>query len=279
MVLFANLAGVKVGDGHPVRVMGAINVSPESFYKGSVRVTPEGAALEATDMRGEGAEIVDIGARSTAPYLITDISVQEEIHRLVPAIKAVKDAVDVTISADTKRSEVAEAALKAGADIINDVSGLKFDTKLAGVIADHGVPVTIMAFNLPRVGDPMSRISKALEESLATCKRNEVADDKIVVDPGIGFHRDTGWKWYDWDSHVLKNLASMREIGKPICVGVSRKSFIGEILGQKDPYERLFGSLSATAIAVLNGTHLIRTHDVEETLQAVKLAEYVRRRK
>ncbi|MFQ6086023.1 MAG: dihydropteroate synthase [Candidatus Bathyarchaeia archaeon] len=274
--LHADLAGLEVGDGLPVRIVGAINVSPESFYKGSVRILAEEIAERARSMVEGGADIIDIGAMSTAPYLETEISVEEEVKRVVRAIEAVKGAVNVPVSIDSKRCKPVEAAIEAGADIVNDVSGLKFDHNMPEMVANHDAPVILVASNLPSEGDPIDRTVVALRESMEICETAGIDVGKTVIDPGIGFHRETSWKWYDWDCFVIRNLSRLRVLDRPICLGVSRKSFIGEILSQSDPSERLFGSLSATAISVLNGAHAIRTHDVKPTIEATRLAEYIR---
>ncbi len=278
MGLAADLAGLKVGDAYPVRVVGAINVSPESFYKSSIVTTREEIVAAALKMVKEGAEIIDVGAMSTAPYLQTEISVDEEKRRLASAIEVVKETVNIPISADTTRSIPAEAAIKAGADIINDVSGLKNDRRMAKLVADYGVSLIMVARD-GMVGSepPIQRVIKALMQSLCIADKAGILFDKIVVDPGIGFFRKTEYPWYVWDCNVIGNLQKLRVLGRPIHIGVSRKSFIGKILNQNSPERRLFGSLSAVAIAVFNGAHLVRTHDVKETIEVVRLAEYVRR--
>jgi dihydropteroate synthase len=278
MTILSNLSGLKIGDEYPVRIMGVINVSPESFYKGSVRTSPNEIANLAKKMEEEGADIIDIGAMSTAPYLKTEIPIEEEIKRLSIAIKVVKETVPLPISADTTRSKSAEAAIKAGATIINDVYGLKGDENMARVISDYNANLIIAAYGIKHnQGDPIKKIKKALKESLDIARKAGIDDKKIVIDPAIGFIRDANIPWYVWDCYVIKNLRKLRELDKPICIALSRKSFIGKILNLNDPEDRLFGSLSAAAIAVYNSAHLIRTHDVIPTLQVVRLAEFIRK--
>ncbi len=278
MAIFSDLAGVKIGDEHPVRIMGVINVSPESFYKGSVRTSPSEIAKLAKRMEEEGADIIDIGAMSTAPYLKTEISIEEEIERLSMAIKVVKETISLPISVDTTRSKSAEAAIKAGATIVNDVYGLKHDVSMAKVVSDYNVGLIIAAHAIKHdQGDPIEKIKMALKESLNIARKAGIDDEKILIDPAIGFIRNENLPWHIWDCHVLKNLEKLRELNKPICIAVSRKSFIGKILDLKEPEDRLFGSLSATAIAVYNSAHLIRTHDVISTLQVARLAEFIRK--
>jgi len=279
MSLLANLAGIKVGDVHPVRIVGVINVSPESFYKGSVKTSLEEIITAALSMVKEGADIIDVGAMSTAPYLPTEISTEEETRRLVSAIKAIKQTVKIPVSADTTRSQPAEAAIKAGADILNDVSGLKKDEKMARIASEYDVPL-ILAANEKRKGKgmpPIERVITALKQSLNIAQRAGISLEKIVIDPGIGFFRHEELPWYIWDCNVIGNLQRLRVLERPVHIGVSRKSFIGKILNQDKPEQRLYGSLSATAIAVFKGAHMIRTHDVAPTVEVVRLAEQIKR--
>lgn len=273
----SHLAGLAVGDPAPVRVMAVLNVSPESFYKGSVHTTRERLVETAQTMVSAGADIIDIGAMSTAPYLKTLISVEEETERLGQAVQAVASQLTIPVSADTQRSQVAAAALAAGARIINDVSGLKHDPAMAGLIARSGAGVVIMAHeSAPRTGPPLARIATALKESLEISAQAGISRDRIVLDPGIGFFRQPGIPWDEWDCIVLRELRNLRVLGFPLLIGVSRKSFIGKILGQPDAAQRLIGSLACAAIAVYNGAHIIRAHDVKETVEAVRIAERLR---
>ena len=276
--LSAQLAGIPVGDTRPVRIMAVLNVSPESFYPASVHTNREQIAETAHALAGEGADIIDIGAMSTAPYLKTDISEAEETERLSQAVEATAAAVSIPISADTKRSQPARAALRAGARIVNDVSGLRNDPAMAPLIARSGAGAILMASEQrPRSGPPLERIKNALRDSLARAEQAGIAEQQIVLDPGIGFFREPGMAWDEWDCLVLRALADLRSLGFPLLVGASRKSFIGKILGQTNVQERLIGSLTCAAIAVVNGAHIIRVHDVRETLEAVRMAERLRR--
>lgn len=273
MFLKADLSGVKVGIGEPVKVIGAINLSPESFYKDSVARDPEEALKMAERMVEQGASIVDIGGMSTAPYLSTYISEEEEIRRVVPVIRRVKD-LGVPISIDTKRYEVAARAVEAGASIVNDVSGLS-DRRMADLISSMDLSLIMGAFGRPESSNPLREIRRFISEGLK--RASDIREDKIVVDPLIGFFREQEKPWYIWDSEVLRGLSSLLIMGRPICVGVSRKSFIGRIAGEDDPRRRLPGSIAAAAIAVYNGASVIRTHDVWETVQAVRIAEFMRK--
>jgi dihydropteroate synthase len=257
--------------------MAILNVSPESFYKGSVHTQLERLAETAQGMVNAGADIIDIGAMSTAPYLKTQISAAEETDRLARAVSAVAPHVPVPISADTQRAQPARAALAAGARVINDVSGLKHDPGMAQLLARTDAGVVLMASEpLPRAGDPMTRIAAALAESLQIADQAGITRDRIVLDPGIGFFRQPGIPWDEWDCTVLRELPLLRSFRLPLLIGVSRKSFIGKILGSPDPADRLVGSLACAAIAVYNGAHVIRAHDIKETVEAVRIAERIR---
>lgn len=260
------------------RIMGVINVSPESFYKGSVRNDEEKLIETTLRMVEEGASFIDIGAKSTAPpYLETQIPLEEEIRRAVWAVKTIRDHVDVPISIDTTNAKVAEEAIKAGADIINDVTGLKGDPEMPKVAADYGTPPVVLCAHgeVRNFSDPVRTVMDFLQESLEIAEKHGIED--VAVDPAIGFLRPEWPPWYVWDSNVIANLNLLKSLGRPILVGVSRKSFIGAITGrQSPPSERLAGSLSATAIAVLKGgADIVRTHDVKETLDTIKVASFM----
>jgi len=274
----ASLAGVMVGQGRPVAVMGALNVSPESFYAGSVHRTPDDLVSAARAMIDEGADLIDVGARSTAPYLPTEISEEDERRRLRDAVDALVGAVRVPISADTACPRAAEAALEAGARVLNDVSGLA-DVDVARLARKHGASLIVMA--RPRASDPpaapLATVRARLVAALATARAAGLADDDLVLDPGIGFFRDGAVDWVTWDVEVLAGLSELADLGRPLCVGVSRKSFLGAITGRERAHDRLAASLAATTVAVLHGAALIRTQDVAATRDAVRVAERLRR--
>ncbi|HYL82048.1 MAG TPA: dihydropteroate synthase [Candidatus Acidoferrum sp.] len=279
MTSYANLAGVEVGDGYPVRLVGVINVSPESFYRGSVAQGEDSLRRQAGQMAAEGADLLDIGAMSTAPYLPTEIGEAEEARRLSGAIGFVRKETAIPISADTTRSRVALAALDSGAEVINDVSGFRGDHDMAEVVARRAQGVILMASGAgPEARDPFATVRGLLEESLKISWKAGVPEHRVVIDPGIGFFRKAAVPWDAWDCEILRRLEELRVLGRPLLVGVSRKSFIGKILGKTDPAERLVGSLAASAVAVVNGAHLIRTHDVGPTREAVRMAEALRPR-
>ncbi len=293
VMIRARLGSLEVGEGRPVAVMGVINLSPDSFYPGSVR-KPGDVRKRAERMIEEGADIIDVGAFSTRPGA-RQISAQQELKRLMPALKEL-ESIGVPISVDTQRAEVAEAALGQGAEIVNDVSGLKASPEMARVISRHGASAIVMAswvrpgellLARQKGGERIASIQGVLEclrESLEIARRGGLQESRIVVDPGIGFSvgplTSAGQDvlkgdWYERDVVILAKLGCLRELGRPICVGVSRKSFIGRILNLPDPADRLAGSIAATVLAVANGAHVIRTHDVRETVHAIRIAEEI----
>ena len=276
MRLHANLAGVDVGDGFPVRIVGAINVSPESFYSGSVAHSRRALQRLAQTMVEDGADLLDIGAMSTAPYVKGAIAETEERRRMTAAVRAVRQVVAVPISVDTQRSSVAAAALEAGAAVINDVSGLSYDSGMARV-ARQAAGVILMAFEKGASREaPVRMVASLLRGCLRRARSGGIDRRRIVLDPGIGFFRHAAVPWYEFDCLLLSQLSRLRQLRQPLLVGVSRKSFIGKLSSRIHPAERLAGSLAATAIAVHNGAALIRTHDVGATRDAVRVATALR---
>lgn len=272
----ARLASVEIGGRSPVAVMGVINVSPESFHPGSVYASD--AMLQAAlAMVDAGAALVDVGARSTAPYRATEISEAEECERLGRAVERLAGKLPVPLSADTARPAAARTALEAGAAVLNDVTGLA-DPALAHEVARHDASLITMAAPNPgrTLGAPVATVRAVLTEALARARAGGIGEERVVLDPGIGFFRAAAVPWHDWDVAVLAGLPALCALGRPLCVGVSRKSFIGALTGRAATEDRLAGSLAAATVAVLNGAALIRTHDVRETVDAVRVAERVR---
>jgi dihydropteroate synthase len=272
MIVDTVISGIKVGDVHPVRIMGVINISRESFYKDSV-IKQENIVAYAEKMVAEGAVFLDVGGRSTWP-LGDKISKEEERKRLVPSLELLLNNIDVPISVDTQYADLAKDALEMGAHIINDVSGLTNDPLMAEVIGEYQCPVVVMASNkVP--GDPigMNKVLKSLINIIQKAGKNGIASDKIIIDPAIG--RWIPQKIPEYDFATIRKLECLKVLGKPILVAISRKSFIGEVV-DKPPAGRLVGSLAATAIAVYNGAHIIRTHDVTDTVDAIKVAESIK---
>ena len=272
------LGSLWIGDGYPTRIIGVINISPESFYKGSVKLSYEDVAEAAKKMERDGADIIDIGGMSTAPYLETWIEEEVEAERISWAVEATKSAVKLPVSADTSRLKPATAAIKAGADIINDVTGLRVQPRIARLVAEHGLSLIVCASKLGHLRDsseaPMAAI-KSLNESIQVAMKSGVEANRIVIDPGIGFHRSTGLPWFEVDLGLLRGLGELRILGKPIIVGVSRKSFLGAITGKDKPEKRLASSIAAEAISIILGAHGIRVHDVAEALDAARVAEAI----
>jgi dihydropteroate synthase len=271
----AQLGGVAIGGDAPVRVMAVLNVSPESFYPGSVR--GDAAALREAARRAveEGADLIDVGARSSAPYGDTAVPLDEEVRRMTWAVEAVAAAVRVPVSADTSRAPVAAAALAAGARIVNDVSGLRGDPAMADMAA-QAQGVVLMASPDGADDEPLALVRRLLADSLARAARAGIAPGDIVLDPGIGFFTSAAVPALPFNCAVLRRLAELDALGHPLLIGVSRKRFIGALTGRIDPAERLAGSLAATAAAVLRGAAVIRTHDVAATCDAVRVAEALR---
>jgi dihydropteroate synthase len=258
--------------------MGALNVSPESFHAGSIHTEGADLVAAAAAMVDAGAVLIDVGARSTAPYGTTSVSDTDECQRLARAVEILAAKLSVPISADTARAGPARAALDAGASVINDVSGFR-DPQVASLIRERGAGAIAMAFphDGPSGLPPIAAVKSLLKESLQRARDAGISDEHIVLDPGIGFFRNEAIAWDQWDAAVLATLGQLEELGRPLCVGVSRKSFLGAIIGRPGTEARLAASLAATAVALLNGASLIRTHDVTETVDAIRVVERIRR--
>lgn len=277
--LYALLGKVKIGDQYPVRTVGVINVGPESFYRGSIRITPDEIIQLAWKHKENGANIIDVGGASTAPpsvyYGVKEVGVSQELERIKMAFQTLgNEELEIPLSVDTQYSEVAEMALSLGASIVNDISGLKRDPKMAQVVANYEASLVLMATQ-KRPGDvkTIEESKAALRESILLAKAADIDLKRVAIDPSIG-----AWDGRDYriDLIFLKNLTHFRTLGYPIYVAISRKSFIGQITGIQDPEKRLIGSIAATAIAVFNGCHIVRTHDVKETIEAIQVAEALR---
>lgn len=277
MATTSNLAGVPVGAGYPVRVMAVLNVSPESFYSGSVHSDTGSLRAAAQRTVAEGADFIDLGAMSTAPYRQTLVSEEEERRRLVWAVETLGSVVGVPISADTTRASVAAAAIASGARIVNDVTGLRGDPKMADVAAQaEGVVLVASALNVTVTGDPTTVVHRMLVDSVRSAESAGIPPERVVLDPGIGFFPRAGIPAHAFNCALIDGLHHIAGLQRPILVGVSRKSFIGRLTGRSDPNDRLAGSLAATAIAVYRGAAIIRAHDVQATRDAVRVAEAIR---
>jgi len=277
----AKIANVGVGGKNPVRIMGILNTSPESFYKKSVNTSKTLIKNTAKLMEDQGADFIDVGGMSTAPYLSTSVSEKTESKRIQNAINIIQNSTNLPISVDTCRAKVAKDALECGVEIINDISGLKFDKNMEDVISEYNLSLILCAYSSkPVYGNPITVTKKLFQDSIKVAKKSHVPSEKIVLDPAIGFFRKTGKgpfftkiksDWLERDLLILKNLNSIKN-NFPILISVSNKSFIGKILGRKNPNDRLFGSISAEVVSVMNGADIIRTHNVQATKDAVTIA-------
>jgi dihydropteroate synthase len=257
--------------GRPI-VMGILNVTPDSFSDGGQFFDPQRAIAHARRMIAEGADILDIGAESTRPYVgATPVSSTEELRRLAPVLPALAD-LGVPISIDTMKAEVAIAALAAGATIVNDVWGLQRDPAMARVVAEHSVPVVIMHNReaADAAIDIMADIRAFFSRSLDIAARAGIARENIVLDPGIGFGKTP-----EQSIIALARLTELKSFGLPLLVGASRKRFI-DTVSPAPPDQRVGGSIASHLIAVLDGAAIVRTHDVAATVQALKVAAAIR---
>ncbi|WP_372867858.1 dihydropteroate synthase [Planomicrobium okeanokoites] len=248
-------------------VMGILNVTPDSFSDGGKYNFVENAVEHAKTMVADGADIIDIGGESTRPGH-KQISVEEEISRVVPAIKALKAELDIAISIDTYKSEVAEAAITAGADIINDIWGAKYDPAIAAVAAKHQVPIILM-HNRDDTSytDFWNEVKSDMEESIQIALETGVQKDQIWLDPGIGFGKDTRQ-----NIEMMQLLEPFCGLGYPVLLGTSRKSLIGKVL-DLSVSERLEGSLATACYGASKGCSIVRVHDVKETVRALKITD------
>ena len=254
-------------------VMGILNVTPDSFSDGGRFVTMDKVIERANQMAQEGAAIIDVGGESTRPGY-TMISAEEEISRVVPAIEAIKQRIDIPVSIDTYKSSVAEAAICAGADMVNDIWGLQYDTKMAKTIKQYDVSVALThnknksTYNVFKedVIEEMKAIAKAAVDS-------GIDPEKIIIDPGVGFAKST-----EQNLLVVKMLKEFVEIGYPVLLGASRKSFIGNTLSL--PVDsRLEGTLATTAVAVNSNVRFVRVHDVKENVRLINMLQSIREAK
>ena len=277
----SRIANVGVGGKNPVRIMGILNTSPESFYKKSISTTKNDIKNSIKQMEDDGADFIDIGGMSTAPYLSTIVSEKVETRRILDAIKIAQNNSNLPISIDTCRSNVARTVLECGVEIINDISGLKFDKKMKDVISEFTPSLILCAYSSKTIsGNDIVSTKKLLRESLNIAKKSHTSSEKIVLDPAIGFFRKTGQgpfftkiksDWVKRDLSIIKNLKSIKQ-KYPILISVSNKSFLGNLLGKENTTDRLFGSIAAETISVINGADIIRTHNVSATKDAITIA-------
>jgi dihydropteroate synthase len=258
-------------DGRP-KIVGILNVTPDSFFDGGRHLALESALYQASQMVAEGAAAIDIGGQSTRPGY-SEVSIEQEIARVVPVIEALSSRLGVPLSIDTYKPAVARAAIKAGADIINDVHGFHRNPELAEIAAGQGCGVILMhnevSFTATR-GATMERITAFLGRSLDIAVSAGVPRERIILDPGIGFA-----KTHEQNLEILACLGELKILGCPLLLGASRKSVVGNVLSVP-PEERLEGTLTTTALAVWQGVEFIRAHDVCANLRAALMAKTIR---
>jgi len=258
--------------------MGIVNVTPDSFYDGGKRFDTGRAVDDAVEMIDFGAEILDIGGESTRPGA-QPVTLDEELRRVLPVIRELRKRCSVPISIDTYKEAVARAALDEGADIVNDISALRFDPAMTALVANEGVPLILMHMQgVPRTmqweahyQDVLREVRDFLAERVCAAKQAGIAQEEILIDPGIGFGKTLAHNLV-----LLKNLQSLNSLGQPLLIGVSRKAFIGKILNAAGPEERLEGSVAAAVSAALNGANILRVHDVSETVRALRVIDAIR---
>ena len=271
--------------GERTLIMGILNVTPDSFSDGGQFFNPDTALVHAEKMIADGADIIDVGGESTRPGG-EPVSVEEEIQRVVPVIAALTKRTEVPISVDTTKSEVARAALDAGAAIVNDISALRFDFYVADAVARAGAGLVLMhsrgtpatMHRLPAVADIMHEVTHSLRASIKMAERRGVKRESIVIDPGIGFGKT--------QEQNLELIAKLDQLiaafpDYPLLIGTSRKSFIGRILADESgtpagPEDRLYGTMATITAAILHGAHIVRVHDVKETAETIRVAQAIR---
>ena len=254
-------------------IMGILNVTPDSFSDGGKFNQIDAALKHAEEMIRDGADVIDIGGESTRPGY-TKISDEEETGRVVPVIEAVKKEFGIPISVDTYKSGVAEAAAQAGADLINDIWGLKYDARMAEVIAKSGLACCLMHNrDNTEYRNFMEDVKQDLRETIALAKAAGIADDKIILDPGVGFAKS-----YENNLEVIRRLKEFNELKYPVLLGTSRKSVIGLTI-DLPAAERVEGTIVTTVMAVEAGCMFVRVHDVKENHRAIQMAEAILNRK
>jgi len=265
--------------GERTLVMGVLNVTPDSFSDGGKFFDPERAIEQALAMEQAGADLLDIGGESTRPGS-AGVSAKEELARVLPVLQALRGRIKIPVAIDTQKSEVGEAALEAGAQIINDISGLKSDPRIAEVAARRGVPLILMHMRGeprtmqagPFALDVIKDVMQGLRKSVATGRRAGVAKSQIILDPGIGFGKSFAQNY-----ELLQKLPELAKLGYPLLVGTSRKGFLGATLARDGkpapPEERIWGTAATVTASILNGAHIVRVHDVAEMVQVALVAD------
>lgn len=265
--------------GERTLIMGVLNITPDSFSDGGKFFDVQKAINHAVAMERDGADVLDIGAESTRPGS-KEIAPEEELRRLLPVLGALRRLIRIPISVDTQKAEVAEAVLETGAEMINDISGLKHDTRIAEVVANRGAPLILMHMHGepstmqagPFARDVMKDVTKGLRASLAKARKAGVTNSQIILDPGIGFGKS-----YSQNYELLQKLPQLAKMGYPLLVGTSRKGFLGATLardGEPAPPEaRIWGTAATVTASILNGAHIVRVHDVAEMVHVARVAD------
>jgi dihydropteroate synthase len=261
--------------GRKTRIMAILNATPDSFSDGGTYHSPEEAVQAGLNMLAQGADIIDVGGESTRPGA-QSVSVEEELARVIPVIQQLRRQTDRFISVDTMKAPVAEAALEAGADIINDVSAFQNDPALFEVAARYGAGVVLMHMqgtpqtmqNSPCYTGLIQDIATYLAQRLSLCEQAGISRQQIVIDPGIGFG-----KTLQHNLEILRNIPAFAANGPPVLIGASRKRFLGTLLGRENPRDRLAGNLGAAAWSILHGAHILRVHDVIDTCDMCTLMD------
>ncbi len=262
-------------------IMGILNVTPDSFSDGGRYFDETSAINKALQMVGDGADIIDIGGESTRPGS-EPMPVEEELRRILPVIKSIAREIKIPVSIDTYKSEIAKRALDAGASMVNDISGLRFDPEMAKVVSDYKVPVVIMHIkgtpkimqHKPVYDALIPEILEYLRQSITIAGEAGISDNVIMIDPGLGFG-----KTFEHNLEIIHNLHEFALLEKPVLIGPSRKAFIGKILGDVPPDERLEGTAAAVAISIMNGANIVRVHDVKEMARVAKVADAIKRKR
>jgi len=267
-------------------IMGVLNITPDSFSDGGRFSSVDDAVNYAIQMQKEGADIIDIGGESTRPGALS-LSISEELNRVIPVIEKLIKKIDIPLSIDTYKSDVAKKSLDLGVGMVNDITALKGDKKLVNIVARYKVPVCLMHMKgnprymqkNPLYNDILLEITSFLKERTEYAMFNDVKKENIVIDPGLGFGKRTG-RGIEDNCEILKHLSELKILKNPILIGASHKTFIGNICGGEKPLpveDRLEGSLAAAIVAVLNGADIIRVHDVKETKRCIDLVDCIMR--
>jgi len=259
--------------------MGVLNVTPDSFSDGGLYYNKKGAVEKGLQLIEEGADILDIGGESSRPGA-DPISIEEEKKRILPVLSEIRKHTNAFISVDTTKSEVLKSALDEGADILNDISGMRFDDKMPELASEKNIPVIIMHMkgnpkNMqkdPKYKNVIQEIKSFLKRRVNTALKAGIKRNKIIIDPGIGFG-----KRLEDNLRIIRNLSSLNELNLPILIGLSRKSFIGNLLNAS-PEKRIEGTIASSLICILQGAHIIRVHDVAALKKAVTVAEAIMRK-